>query len=355
MAFLDDLKLWGEKIKSFRNVLCTEEAVKTALVMPFIQMLGYNIFNPTEVVPEFTADIGIKKGEKVDYAIMKNDEPHILIEVKGPYEILDSHNTQLYRYFNATPAKFAILTNGLIYKFFSDLDEPNKMDSRPFLVIDLENIKDQAITELEKFYKKKYDVDTILSTATELKYSNQIKEYLGRQIRDPDEDFIKFILRHVYEGRIYQSTMDKYSPIVKKSITLFISELLSDKIKTFLRESEKEGQESDVTEAEEVEEKEEKVPIITTAEEIEAYVIIRYLLRDNLEDKHKLTYKDTRSYFSITIDNNIRKWLCRINIQPKKKVIEFRNGEKIQIEQIQEIENYKEKFRNALFEVAENK
>lgn len=355
MGFLDDIKLWGEQIKSFRNLLCTEEAVKTALVMPFLQMLGYNIFNPTEVVPEFTADIGIKKGEKVDYAIMQNNEPHILIEVKGLCELLDSHDSQLYRYFSATPAKFAILTNGLIYKFFSDLDEPNKMDSRPFLIIDLENIKEQAVTELEKFHKKKYNVDTILSTATELKYSNQIKDYLGRQIKDPEDDFIKFILRHVYEGKIMQSTMEKYSPIVKKSITLFISELLSDKIKTFLRETEKEEQEPSESDKEELEEKEEKQQVVTTAEEIEAYVIIRYLLREILGDKHELTYKDTRSYFSITIDNNIRKWICRIFIQPTKKGIEFRDGEKIQIEKIEEIENYKEKFADSLFEVIEPK
>ena len=36
----------------------TKESTKTALVMPFINALGYDVFNPFEVAPEFTADVG---------------------------------------------------------------------------------------------------------------------------------------------------------------------------------------------------------------------------------------------------------------------------------------------------------
>ena len=154
MGFSEDLKFFAETITSKKELVQTEEAVKLTFVMPFLQLLGYNIFDPNEVIPEFTADIGTKKGEKVDFAIIHNDKPHILIEVKGLNEVLEAHNTQLYRYFHATSAKFAILTNGIVYQFFSDLDEINKMDAKPFLVLDLENIKEQILIELEKFIRK---------------------------------------------------------------------------------------------------------------------------------------------------------------------------------------------------------
>lgn len=63
--------------------ITTEEATKNAFVMPLVNALGYNVFDPTEVVPEFTADIGTKKSEKVDYAIMRDGEPSILMGMQA--------------------------------------------------------------------------------------------------------------------------------------------------------------------------------------------------------------------------------------------------------------------------------
>ena len=92
----------------------TEEATKNAFVMPFIQALGYNVFDPTEVVPEFTADIGTKKSEKVDYAIIQGGQPIILIEAKSATaDLNEEHASQLFRYFSVTEARIGILTNGL--------------------------------------------------------------------------------------------------------------------------------------------------------------------------------------------------------------------------------------------------
>ena len=99
-----------------RELLLTEEAAKTALVMPFLQALGYDVFNPAEVVPEFTADVGIKKGEKVDYALCIDGRVNILIECKPSTIDLDlKHASQLYRYFSTTDARVAVLTNGVVY------------------------------------------------------------------------------------------------------------------------------------------------------------------------------------------------------------------------------------------------
>ena len=148
MDFEEKIKRFIERIEKLKNSINTEEATKTSLIMPFFQILGYDVFNPDEFTPEYVADVGIKKGEKVDYAIILNETVTILIEAKSINENLKKHDSQLFRYFGTTTAKFAILTNGCEYKFYTDLDELNKMDSTPFLNINLLELKDTDIIEL---------------------------------------------------------------------------------------------------------------------------------------------------------------------------------------------------------------
>lgn len=181
MSFEENLKSFASRIDNLKGNIATEEATKTSLIMPFFQMLGYDVFNPMEFIPEFTADVGIKKGEKVDYAISLNGKITILIEAKCINEQLDKHDSQLFRYFGTTEAKFGILTNGIIYKFYSDLEEPNKMDTSPFFQIDLTDLADNEITELKKFSKENFDLNRILDTASELKYLGLIKKALKEE------------------------------------------------------------------------------------------------------------------------------------------------------------------------------
>lgn len=158
-----DLKQVGKRVADLSQSITNEEQTKNAFIMPFFQALGYDIFNPLEFVPEFTADVGIKKGEKVDYAIILDGDPQILIECKSITENLTKHDSQLFRYFVTTKSKFGILTNGREYKFFTDLDEPNKMDTTPFLTIDVTDIKENQFTEIIKFHKENFDIDNIVS------------------------------------------------------------------------------------------------------------------------------------------------------------------------------------------------
>ena len=175
MGFNEDLKQLAERVVSLRESISTEEATKMSMILPFFQLLGYDVFNPSEFCPEYTADIGVKKGEKVDYAILIDNTPQILIECKWCGESLSKHGSQLFRYFGTSQAKFGILTNGLTYQFLTDLDEVNKMDLTPFLEIHLDNLKDAQINELKKFSKEIFDKDSIFSTASDLKYSSLIK------------------------------------------------------------------------------------------------------------------------------------------------------------------------------------
>jgi len=151
MEFQEQLSQFAQRIEGLIPSVTTEEATKTSMVMPFFQMLGYDVFNPTEFVPEYTADVGIKKGEKVDYAIIINGSPVLLVECKTCQEDLEKHSSQLFRYFGTTVAKFAILTNGIIYKIYTDLEDKNKMDAIPFLEFDLLNLKENNIAEIIKF------------------------------------------------------------------------------------------------------------------------------------------------------------------------------------------------------------
>ncbi|MDN6002418.1 MAG: type I restriction enzyme HsdR N-terminal domain-containing protein, partial [Enterococcus sp.] len=235
--FKEDLKQLGKRVIELKDSIGTEEATKTSLIMPFFAALGYDLFNPTEFVPEFTADVGIKKGEKVDYAIVLESKPTILVEAKSINEQLTKHDSQLFRYFGTTESKFGILTNGQEYKFFTDLDEPNKMDLSPFLTVDITKIKDNQIPELAKFHKDNFDVDKITSSAAELKYLNSLKEYLSSELDAPSEEFIKFLLNEIYDGMKTKQILEKFKPIIKKGLNQFISERVNDKLSAALKSS----------------------------------------------------------------------------------------------------------------------
>lgn len=355
MDFIDKVKQHTQRIEIVRGNLATEEATKTALIMPFFSLLGYDVFNPMEFVPEFVADIGTKKGEKVDYAIMREEKPVILIEAKGVNDDLTKHDAQLFRYFTATEAKFAILTNGIVYKFFTDLEEANKMDEKPFLEIDLLNINDMQVAELKKFTKDKFDIDTIFNTASELKYSNLIKVQLNSQLNNPTDEFVRFIIGDFFTGVKTANVVEKFRPIVKKSMQQFVNEFMNDKIKSILNN---EVEETETVAPEEQETIEEvaidetiESKVITTEEELEGFNIVRSILSEVVAPE-EISYKDVERYCGILYQDNTRKWVCRLYFNSAKKSITISDENKKEvryyIENISDIYKYKNEILNAL-------
>jgi predicted type IV restriction endonuclease len=345
MDFIDELRQFSSRVVKVKEQITTEEATKMSLIVPFFQLLGYDVFNPDEFTPEYTADVGIKKGEKVDYAIMKDGKPIILIECKWCGENLDKHSSQLFRYFGTSSAKFGILTNGIIYKFYTDLDESNKMDLVPFLEFDILNIKPNVVSELKKFSKSTFDVDNIFSTASELKYSKAIKTLFSNQLKDPTDDFVKYILSCVYEGVKTQSVIDKYRGIIKKSLNDYISELMNEKISTALKSEDVAATtEADIAPPEE---EIEESRIVTTSYELECYYIIKGLLVGVIPASD-ISYKDNERYFSIIYKGNIRKTICRIILDTKKKQIlipdENKDFIRYYIESVDELYDYKDRL-----------
>ena len=347
MELTNQLKSFSARVVQLKDQISTEEATKTSLIMPFFQMLGYDIFNPSEFVPEFTADVGIKKGEKVDYAILKDGEPVILIETKWCGENLNKHDSQLFRYFGTTPAKFAILTNGLTYKFYTDLDNSNVMDDKPFFEFNILDLKDSSIRELKKFHNAAFDVDLVFNTASELKYSNLIKQYLAEQLDNPSDEFVNFLLGQVYSGRKTQNIIDKFRDVINSSFNRFINEMMNDRIKLALDHSQaKDDQIAATKEAAaintlpSVEEK-----IVTTMEELEAFFVVKSIIRE-ITSPTRLASRDTESYFGILLDDNKLKWICRLRLDGEKKYLilpdEDKKPVKYPISSIDDIFAYKE-------------
>jgi hypothetical protein len=349
MDFKDQIKQLSDRIEKLKDNLQTEEATKNALIMPFLQALGYDVFNPLEVVPEYTCDIGTKKGEKIDYAILKNSTPVILIECKHWGQDLNLHDNQLLRYFNVSPAKFGLLTNGIIYKFYTDLESENKMDEKPFLEVNLTDIKEHHIDELKKFHKSYFDVNNILSSASELKYTNELKAVIKREFESPSSDFVKLLARQVYDSIITSKVLDLFTGLTKKSISTYINDLISDRLKLALKTNEETSsipQKTDVEEENKVE---------TTLEELEGFGAVKAMLRGKI-DGNRISYKDSLNYFSILLDDNVRKTFCRLHFNGKKKFIAIYDSQKhdfpkYEIEKLDDLYGYSEQILSAVEEV----
>ncbi|KGI63513.1 type I restriction enzyme HsdR N-terminal domain-containing protein [Enterobacter sp. HG048] len=323
MEFTERLNALSNKIKQQLDVINTEEATKTAFVMPFIHnVLGYDVFDPSEVTPEFVCDVGTKKGEKIDYAIMKNNDVQILIECKKIGEPLNiNHASQLFRYFHVTNARISILTNGQNYKFFTDLDAPNKMDEKPFLEVDLLDIDENIIPELRKLTKSSFDLESIINAAGELKYVSQIKKILHSQLNNPEDDFVKFFASRVYDGILTQKVRESFLNLTKKAASQYINDQVNERLKSAI---------TGITpaiidtpnESSQIEEDEHKdeSDVVTTLEELEGYHIVKAITRAVLEAP-RITHRDTKSYFGILVDDNNRKPLCRLHFNRTQKYI----------------------------------
>lgn len=353
MDFKDLIKQIPERIEKLKDCLPTEEATKNALIMPFINALGYDVFNPNEVLPEMTCDIGTKKGEKIDYAIMDNGEPIMLIECKHWKQNLDLHDNQLLRYFNVSKAKFGVLTNGILYKFYTDLVEPNKMDEKPFLEINMYDLRDNQIEELKKFHKSYFNLDLILSSASELKYTGELKNIIANEFANPSLEFVKYFGKQVYDGLFIAKIADQFTPLVKRSINSYISDLISDKLKAVL-ENDKETVKNEKIEiaVENVAPVNNNDKIRTTEEELEAFYIIKSILRNTIP-ANRITYRDAQSYFSIIIDDNNRKFVCRLyfNSEANKRLTFMDDNKKElhnKIESIDEIYDYSKQLIEAV-------
>lgn len=339
------IKALSERIKTMKDKILTEEATKHSFVMPFLSALGYDVFDPMVVVPEFISDIGTKKGEKVDYAILKDDKPIIIIEVKNHTEKLDNHNNQLIRYFNVTECKFGILTNGVEYRFFSDLEEKNKMDKLPFLSINLEIARDRDIKELAKFAKDVLDTEAILQMASAKKYYKEIQAIFKNEIENPSDEFVTFFAKRITDKRMTASIIEEFRTYVKKSFSEVLNDIANDKIQA-IQSTLSVPQQAEISQEETIAVADEK-QIDTTDDELSGYYIVRSIVGETL-GVNNVSFKDTMSYFTILYQGKVTKWICRLYFNGKQKMLGIpdENGVEIKtaINNIDELYIHKEEL-----------
>ena len=353
MELKTKLEQLHQRVDNLKEQIQTEEATKNAFIMPFIQILGYDIFNPIEVIPEFVCDIGTKKGEKVDYMIMKDGEPILVIECKHWKENADGHNSQLHRYYHVSKARFGILTNGIIYNFYTDLEKPNIMDEKPFLTINLDDLKDSSIKVLEKFTKTSYDLESILDSAESLKYIKAIRKEFETEIDNPSDEFIKLLVNRFFDRPLTANRISIFREYTKRALTSSINESISSRLKSALSINENihNEKEKDSEILDSIDENSES-KVVTTEDEIEGFQIVKAILREVIS-ADRIAPRDTQSYFGVLLDDNNRKPLCRLHLNGGKKYIElFHNGkdagEKILINSLDDIYNHKAELQKTV-------
>jgi len=329
MGFKEDMDNLAIQVRKRAEHVTNEETTKQALIIPFLQVLGYDVFDPLEVRSEYQADFGKKKAEKVDYSIFNDGKPIIFIEAKPVNEKLGTHSAQLARYFNSTPdVKLAILTNGMSYKFYTDLNANNMMDDEPFLKVDIGELSDADITCLRKFRREAFDTEELMFFAEEMIYTSNLKVKLKEIFDNPPDEFIRYLIKDFRDTRITSNVIERFRPIVKKSISKAVIDIVSQGL---FQEKEEMGKEESA--------KEEPVPgngledtdstpeadkpkrqIITTEEELQCFELVKEILQGAGKDISEINYKDTTGYFGI-FNRNILKWFLRLYLDGSVKSI----------------------------------
>ena len=314
MSFEDALKDISAKVSEFAGSLETEEATKNALIMPFIaRVLGYDVFNPQEVIPEFVADVGSRKGEKVDYAIMKDGSVQMLIEAKAVGASLTLENAaQLTRYFTVCSARIGVLTNGQHWLFYTDLDKPNIMDAKPFLRLDLSNLDAHALPELKKLTREAFDLDSVLAAAEELKYVSALKAELAKEFAAPSVDLVKLLGKRVYDTPFTAKIQATFEGIVAKALRQYINDQVDARLKTALEGTRTPSEPPVAQSGDTSDDAYARDPIETTVEELEAFMIVRAILASEVE-VGRIVARDRQSYFGVLLDDNNRKPICRFH------------------------------------------
>lgn len=308
MDFVEKITQFSKRVDSIKESLLTEEATKTSIILPFFQILGYDVFNPCEFVPEYTADIGTKKGEKVDYAVMMDNVPLILIEAKPcSSELNTKHMGQLMRYFSVTKARFAILTNGILYRFYSDLEEKNKMDTIPFLEFKLLDFKKDDLEELKKFQKDTFNLKSILNSASDLKYLTMVKNEIAEQFRNPSDQLVKVLInKNIYSGAKTQSVLDKFKPMIKKAFDEYINDTISERLSNVISPGSLPNPEP-----------KEKTDTVLSEKEIEMLDYIKNIIDTELDIK----YRKTSRYVYMQLGEVSAKWICRVYIRKEQHLL----------------------------------
>ena len=277
--------------------------------------------------------------------IVRDGKPCILIECKSAGTSLNiNHASQLFRSFGVTDARFAILTNGIQYRFFTDIEAPNKMDERPFFEFSMLQLDQKTVNEVKKFAKTLYDEDNILSNASELKYKKQIRSFLSQELDSPSEEFVRLFAKRVYSGLLTTERKDQFTQLVGQAFREWVNTLLNERLQNALDSTTSlslEDKASSSSAPSPTSEEEVQIirdnGVVTTEDELEGFRIVRAILAQII-DPVRIYLRDTKSYCGVLLDDNNRKPLCRFLFTPHQLTLilldKERNEERIKLESL---------------------
>lgn len=364
MHFQEEIEALGRKSKNFGPKLLTEEATKNTLILPFIKLLGYDPFDPTEVVPECT--MGDYKDSRVDYAIMKDGKSIIIIECKTYGDPLDTKKcNQLSHYFHGADAKVAILTDGNRYLFFSDLEAENIMDSKPYMELVLENVDSALIPEIKKLTRSDFNIDDAMTSASVMKYTREFKRIMAEQLNEPDDEILRFFLKDCYDGRILGSVLERFRPILKDALNLYIRDCVNARLEKALDRTGDAG--ASEVKADAPAETKEAAPaetpaeptsdIVTTPDEWQGYYIIKSILLSENIDPNDVLIRDYKQFCAVSY-KTIRQYIVRMFFNSKPYSIGIRKTQVVgdskkdmnifQLERVEDIYKYSKEIKEAL-------
>ena len=350
MDFSQRIQDVANRSRQASQIALTEEATKTSVVLPFLRALGFDVFSLDEVVPEFIADVGIKKGEKIDFALKIGGKPAILVEVKPiSMSLGNAQYSQLFRYFSTVEARLAILINGREIWFFSDIDEKNRMDKKPFFVFDLQNYDERQVAELARFQKSNFDIENILEAASNLKYVKAAAAEFSKQLASPDDEFVRFIGRQIYDGTMTKAAVEMLRPAIQSALDEVIRNRIQERLNvTFGKDAHTQEASEKVASLEHPEGSD----IVTTPDEIQAFMIVR-AIGSKIAPVVRITMRDAKSWCSIFMDDNNRKPICRLyfNGKSSKSIGIFgsdKSETKFQIDDLSEIFKYSEAIEDTV-------
>jgi len=320
VTFKEEVDDLAKRAIAAQSVAQTEEATKNAVILPFLRCLGFDVFDPSQVIPEYIADIGLKKGEKIDYAVKIGDKIEYLVECKAiSTSLRNAQFSQLFRYFHTLDAKIAILTNGLEFWFFSDIDAPNRMDENPFFRFDLLAYDESDLHELERFHKKHFNIAGIRQAASSLKYLKSAMAFIKSQWDSPDEAFVRMVAKSFYESHVTASVVENLTPIVKRAFDDLFRQRVRARINVALNE------ETSSTDAGDSEQTAQEIE--TTEEELQGFLIVRAIAAE-AAPVDRIAARDARSYFAVLFDDNNRKPVARLHFNGRTKFVTLFDAEK---------------------------
>ena len=290
MIIIERLRNTFERIGISRISVQTEEGTKLALILPVLSALGYDIFNPNEVVPEMDCDLS-KKADKVDFAIFIDGKATLLMECKNVGVNLDVFTSQLAKYYVASLARFAILTNGIEYRFFTDLVNKNLMDCEPFFSINILNASENDLRFMEKFAKENFNESDLMLSARVMSHAKDLMNAVREELSSPSTEFVKMLVTKVYKGVITKHVIEEFSPMVRTAL----SELTGSETNDVLLDD---STTTDISQ-----------------ELSEAYDIITGIIRSQFKEDG-LRYFNRKSFVSIVIQNKFHT-ICRLNKETK--------------------------------------